>query len=252
MNMQKTVLITGGADRIGKAMAEGLADAGYAVAVHYNSSAEKARALAQAIIAKGGTACAVQADLTNADAASGLMAQVTNEIGPVGILVNNASVFERDTLADMDFDLWDLHFAIHVKTPTILTRTFARQVPSNGEGLVINMIDQRVLKISPALYSYTLSKHALWAATRMSAQELAPRVRVNAIGPGPALVNDRQTQEDFDAQIEAIPLLRGPELGEFSRTILYLAKNRSITGQMIALDGGQHLAWETDDLKVPE
>ncbi len=252
MNIRKSVLVTGGSDRIGKLMAEGLASSGYAVVVHYNSSADKADAVVAKINQNGGTAFALKADLTNEKSATGLINRAVEKIGPLGLLINNASVFERDTLKKIDPALWDVHFAIHVKAPALLTSTFANLLPDGEEGLVVNMIDQRVLKVSPALYSYTLSKQALWAATRMAAQELAPHIRVNAIGPGPALINERQRPEDFDRQIKAVPLKRGPEKDEFTRTLLYLAENRSITGQMIALDGGQHLAWETPDLKVPE
>lgn len=240
--------MTGGAKRIGRAIVEDLAAHGFAVAIHADGSLEQAEALAARISARGGAAAALAADLTDADETAALVGRAAEALGPVDILVNNASLFENDSVLDFDITVWRRHFALHVEAPAILARAFAAALPAGREGLIVNVIDQRVWRPTPRYFSYTLSKSALWAATRTMAQALAPRIRVNAIGPGPSLRNTRQDEADFKAQIDALILRRGPELVEFGATIRYLWEARSVTGQMIALDGGQHLAWETPDV----
>src|SRR5690606_5770936 len=157
-------------------------------------------------------------------------------------------IFADDSVTDFDEAVWDAHFAVHLKAPAVIARSFAAALPDGREGLIVNIVDQRVWNLTPRFFSYTLSKSALWTATRTMAQALAPRIRVNAIAPGPTLANERQDEHDFARQIDALILKRGPELGEFGATIRYLWQARSVTGQMIALDGGQHLAWETPDV----
>jgi NAD(P)-dependent dehydrogenase (short-subunit alcohol dehydrogenase family) len=244
----KTALVTGGARRIGKAIASDLSAAGFAVAIHHNGSGEDARELAGSLNDRGGKVAIVRADLTDREATARLIGEATDAIGPIGLLLNNASVFNADELEDFTWEHWDRHFAVHLRAPVDLARHFASALPAGANGLVVNMIDQRVWKLTPRTFSYTLSKSALWTATRTMAQALAPRIRVNAIGPGPALQGERQSKADFDAQVEAVPLKRGPELSEFGATVRYLWETPSITGQMIALDGGQHLAWQTPDV----
>ncbi|UNK37017.1 SDR family oxidoreductase [Shinella sp. H4-D48] len=244
----KTALVTGGAKRIGKAIVEDLAANGFAVAIHANTSLDDAEALAATIRARGQMASAVQCDLADGAATAGLIAAACAALGPLDLIVNNASLFKPDTVAAFDDALWDRHFAVHVKAPSILARDFVRQLPEGVTGSIVNIIDQRVWNPTPRYYSYTLSKSALWMATRTMAQSFAPQVRVNAIGPGPSLPNERQTDEAFRTQIDGLILRRGPDLGEFGRTVRFLFDTPSITGQMIALDGGQHLAWETPDV----
>jgi NAD(P)-dependent dehydrogenase (short-subunit alcohol dehydrogenase family) len=243
-----TALVTGGARRIGRAIVEDLAANGFAVAIHCNRSREEAGRLAAEIRAKGGQAAVVQADLTDMADADGLISAAAAALGPVRLLVNNASLFDDDSVAELDLAAFDRHFAIHVKAPAVLAGRFAAALPVGAEGLIVNMIDQRVFRLTPRYFSYTLSKSALWTATQTMAQALAPRIRVNAIGPGPTFANIRQQDSDFQAQIDALLLGRGPALGEFGATIRYLWQARSVTGQMIALDGGQHLAWQTPDV----
>ena len=243
-----TALVTGGARRIGRAIVEDLAASGFSVVIHCNRSTAEAETLAAGIREKGGMAGVVSADLTDLEAADGLVRRASAVCGPVDLLVNNASAFEPDTAQDFEWDRWDRHFAIHVKAPVLLTRRFAEALPDGREGLVVNLIDQRVWRPTPRYFSYALSKAALWDATRTMAQSYAPRIRVNAIGPGPTLANIRQNDADFRAQTDSILLGRGPSLGEFGATIRYLWEARSVTGQMIAIDGGQHLAWQTPDV----
>lgn len=243
-----TALVTGGAKRIGKAIVKDLAANGFAVAIHCNRSREEAEAVASEIVAAGGRAAVVAADLIDEDATAGLVEAATKALGPIGLLVNNASLFEEDSVEDFDWSGWDRHFTVHLKAPALLTQRFARALPADQDGLVVNMIDQRVWRPTPRYFSYTLSKSALWAATQTMAQALAPRIRVNAIGPGPTLKGARQEDRDFQTQLDGVLLRRGAELGEFGATIRYLWNARSVTGQMIALDGGQHLAWQTPDV----
>jgi NAD(P)-dependent dehydrogenase (short-subunit alcohol dehydrogenase family) len=244
----KTALVTGGAKRVGKAIVLDLARAGFSVAIHCNKSTRDADALAEEIRQAGGKAAVVQAELTDMAQVDTLVSKAVAALGGVSVLVNNASVFEDDSLTDFDWEGWDRHFAIHLKAPVLLARRFAEALPKGQEGLIVNIIDQRVWKPTPRYFSYALSKSSLWNATRTMAQSLAPNIRVNAIGPGPTLMNARQNEEDFAAQVDSLLLKRGPDLSEFGATIRYLWGARSVTGQMIALDGGQHLAWETPDV----
>lgn len=242
------VLVTGGARRIGKAIVEDLANHGFPVAIHFNRSETRAQALAEAITERGGSACIVKADLESESDVRNLIDEASRQIGPIRILVNNASLFEDDRVGSLDMELWDKHFAVHLKAPVLLAESMAKALPEDQDGLIVNIIDQRVWKLNPHFFSYTLSKTALWNATRTLAQALAPRIRVNAIAPGPTLPSERQQLGDFDKQVSRLALQRAPALPEFGRTLRYFWENRSITGQMIALDGGQHLAWETPDI----
>lgn len=249
MAMERNVaLVTGGARRIGRAIVQDLAAGGFAVAIHCHGARDEADALAARIAAGGGAAAVIEADLTDMDAAATLVARANAALGPVRLLVNNASLFEDDAADDFDWRVWDAHFDLHLKAPALLARQMAAALPEGLDGLVVNVIDQRVWRPTPKFFSYTLSKSALWTATRTMAQAYAPRLRVNAIGPGPTLANERQTEADFARQIDGLLLRRGPALGEFGATIRYLWQARSVTGQMIALDGGQHLAWQTPDI----
>jgi NAD(P)-dependent dehydrogenase (short-subunit alcohol dehydrogenase family) len=248
MKAKPAALVTGGSKRIGKAICEDLAAHGFAVAIHCNGSKAEADEAARKIRAAGGEAAVFEADLAVLREVRRLLPAVTAKLGPVSLLVNNASVFEDDAADALDEAVLDRHFALHVKAPSFLAQDFAAQLPVGAEGLIVNIIDERVWKLTPRFYSYTLSKAALWAATRTMAQTFAPRIRVNAIGPGPTLPNSRQSEVDFQRQSAELLLGKGPDLSEFGATIRYLWAAKSVTGQMIALDGGQHLAWETKGL----
>ena len=246
--MSPAALVTGGAKRIGRAIALRLAREGYAVAVHYRGSRREAEEVKSLIESEGGRAEVVQADLADATAANPLIDKAAAALGPLTLLVNNASLFEPDEVGSLDQNLWEQHFAINLRAPAFLTRDFARQLPESEDGAVINIIDQRVWKPNPKFFSYTLSKAALFTATRTMAQALAPRIRVNAVGPGPTLASRRQSEEDFSRQGQALPLRRNPRPEEIAEAVAFLAQARSVTGQMLAVDGGQHLAWETPDV----
>ena len=244
----KIALVTGGARRIGAAISRDLAAYGFKVAIHHNGSDEEAEALSSEIAAAGGQAFTVVADLTDVNETAGLIESVSGQAGAPCLLVNNASVFEEDAVTNLDDAVWDTHFDLHLKAPATLTSHLARNLPADDAGLVVNIIDQRIWKLTPRYFSYTLSKSALWTATQTMAQALAPRIRVNAIGPGPTLPNERQSDADFKHQVMSVPLQRGPSLAEFGATIRWLWETPSVTGQMVALDGGQHLAWKTPDV----
>jgi NAD(P)-dependent dehydrogenase (short-subunit alcohol dehydrogenase family) len=241
-------LVTGGARRIGAAIVEDLAANGFAVAIHANRSRDDAERMTAAIRAEGGAAAGIYGDLTDVAAAGGLVDRAEAALGPVQLLVNCASVFQPDSAASPLEGAWDAHFAVHVKAPSVLAARMVERLPKGSDGLIVNIIDQRVWRLTPHFYSYTLSKAALWTATQTMAMAFAPQVRVNAIGPGPTLANERQNPADFQAQVDAVPLRHAPHLGEFGATVRHFWAMKSITGQMIALDSGQHLAWETPDV----
>lgn len=243
----RTAIITGGAKRIGKALVQGLAADGWAVAIHYGSSAKDAEALAETINADGGKATTVQCDLASPNVADTIMATVHKDLGPADLLINSASLFEDDDVQTVSGETFDAHMAVNLRAPVLLASTFAKQLPEGVAGNIINLIDQRVWRLNPRFLSYTTSKSALWTVTQTLAQSLAPRIRVNGIGPGPTMGNDRQTPEDFATQAAAVPLERGPDIAEFQRAVRFILETPSLTGQMLALDGGQHLAWETPD-----
>jgi NAD(P)-dependent dehydrogenase (short-subunit alcohol dehydrogenase family) len=246
--MNKAALVTGGAQRIGQRIVERLAGDGYAVAIHCRRSADEASAMADRIREAGGRAVVVQGDLADGAAVDLLVPAATRALGPLSLLVNNASEFEPDEVETLSQDRWDRHFAVNLRAPAFLARDFAQQLPAREHGCIVNIVDQRVWKLTPQFFSYTLTKAALFTATQTMAQALAPRIRVNAIGPGPTLSNMRQGDEDFSKQSEAVLLRHGGTPDEIADAVLYLAGARSVTGQMIAVDGGQHLAWETPDV----
>ncbi len=245
---QKIALVTGAGRRIGRAIAEDLGRHGFCVAVHANRSHADAEAVADSIRAAGGVAQVFLADLSDMAAVRRLHDDVRARMGPIDLLVNNASVFEPDAADQFDEARFDRHFALHVKAPLVLAEALAAHRRDGRDVLIVNVIDQRVWRLTPNFISYTLSKSALWTATQTLAQALAPHIRVNAIGPGPTLANERQNPDDFARQTAAVPLGRGPDLADFGATVRYLHAMTSVTGQMIVLDGGQHLAWETPDV----
>ncbi|WP_417520035.1 SDR family oxidoreductase [Minwuia sp.] len=238
------VLITGAAVRIGRAIALRLAKDGYPVAIHYNGSRDAARATVEDIRARGGRAAVVQCDLADHDAVLGLVPEAGKALDtPICTLINNASLFENDRLQNATRESFDRHMAINLRAPLFLAQQFAGALPETLTGNIINLIDMRVWKPTPGFISYTLSKAALEMLTRTLAMELAPRIRVNAIGPGPVLPNERQSDEQFEKQWKSTPLERGAYPGEIAEGVRFLMNAPSMTGQMIALDGGQHLPW---------
>jgi NAD(P)-dependent dehydrogenase (short-subunit alcohol dehydrogenase family) len=234
-------LVTGAADRIGADIARALARTGYGVVIHHRGRLEQARALAAEITADGGHAALVRADLTIRRQRATLIARAAKLFGPLTVLVNNASSFEPDSVLDLDETLWDRHLAIHAEAPAFLARDFAAQLPPDAKGNIVNIVDERVLKLTPNYFSYTLSKSLLWTMTRTMAQSLAPRIRVNAVGPGPTLREAGQSEAAFRKSQAASPLGIGAAAADVAEAVLYLLNAKTVTGQMIAVDGGRHL-----------
>ena len=244
-----TVLITGAAQRIGRALALDFAARGWRVGVHCRSSLKQAEGLAAEIKAMGAAAAVLPADLSDFAALERLIPACAQALGPPACLVNNASLFTYDDVATLASDAWDAQLAVNLKAPVFLAKAFAAALPPGVEGNIVNMVDQRVWKPTPRFFSYAASKSALWSVTRTLAQALAPRIRVNAIGPGPVLKSAHQTDEEFRRQCESTILQRGTTPEEIAAAVRFVLDAPAMTGQMIALDGGQHLAWETPDVK---
>jgi NAD(P)-dependent dehydrogenase (short-subunit alcohol dehydrogenase family) len=239
-SIPRAALITGGAQRLGLAIGRALADAGFAIAIHCRSSVAAAQAAAAELPTR---AVVLPADLTDERQTSALIARATEALGPIGVLVNNASSFESDEWDDATRESWDAHIEPNLRAPFVLMQQFAKALAPPHEGVVINMLDQRVWSLTPHFVSYTVSKAALWTLTQTMALALAPRIRVNGIGPGPALPSPRQSQEQFDRQTRSVPLGRGTSPEEVGRAAIAIVAMPAMTGQMIALDGGQHLQW---------
>lgn len=240
---RKNVLVTGAAKRMGAAIVQALADDGWSVAVHYNHSREDAEALVRRLELQGRRAVALQADLANEAEVETLVSRAREELGPLTALVNNASLFERDEALTVTRESWHAHMDINLRAPFILSQEFALQVPERTGGAIVNIVDQRVLNLTPGFFSYTLSKAGLWTMTQTLAMALAPGVRVNAVGPGPTIQNERQSEAHFRAQWESTALERKVEPEEVCAAVRYLLSAPSVTGQMIAVDSGEHLGY---------
>jgi len=236
-------LITGAARRLGQALAVRAAEAGYDVAVHARSGdVSETVALVQAT---GSAAVALHADLADATSCARLMAETPS---PVTLLVNCASIFEDDRLENLDAAGLDAAFATNARGPILLSQAFAARLPPDQHGLIVNMLDQRVLRPDPRFFSYTISRAALWMATQTMAQALAPRIRVNAIGPGPTLASVHQSEDDFAAEARGTLLERPVGARQIALALGYLIEAEAVTGQIIAVDSGQHLGWRTPDV----
>lgn len=256
--MAKRALVTGGAKRLGRAMALYLGERGYDVAVHYASSQQEAGEVVSALQAMGQKAQALQADLLIEDQVRTLYSAASEALGgPITTLINNASIFEYDCVGQLTRESWDRHIESNLRAPVVLTEYLAEAAPAPmlddhsepvAQALVINMIDQRVRKLTPEFMSYTIAKMGLWAFTRTAAQALAPKVRVNAIGPGPTLRGGRQSQDHFDRQRQATILKRGANPSDITSALGYFLDAPAVTGQLLCVDGGQHLGWETPDV----
>lgn len=256
--MQKRALVTGGAQRLGRAMVLALVEDGYDVAVHYNGSHTAAEEVAAQAQGAGGLAVPVQADLLEFDATDALVPRAVDALGgPLTLLVNNASIFEYDVLETVTLDSWNRHINSNLRAPVFLSQAFAAQAPeaaSDAQGepraqaMILNLIDQRVRNLTPEFATYTLAKVGLWGLTQTAAQGLAPHVRVNAIGPGPTMQGTRQTADHFARQRAATILERGADPAGIVAAMRYLLAAEAVTGQLICVDGGQHLAWKTPDV----
>jgi NAD(P)-dependent dehydrogenase (short-subunit alcohol dehydrogenase family) len=245
-NTAATVLITGAGRRLGRAIALDLAQRRWRVGVHFHTSSAEALGLVNEIEAAGGEAAAFPADLTRLDDLEPLIEACAEALGTPTCLINNAACFEWDSIDTLDAESWQTHLDVNLRAPVFLTRAFARTLPERGSANVINLIDQKVWRPDPDYFSYTIAKSALWAATRILAQALAPRIRANAIAPGPVLPARGQSEADFARECRATLLRRVVSIDDVTNAVRFLIETPSITGQMIALDGGQHLAWSSE------
>ena len=239
----RSALVTGAAHRIGRAIALDLAAQGFDVAIHYNRSRDAAAALAAEIEGGGRRATLLDADLSDESHTAALIGRAAAALGPVGCLVNNASRFDLDVWDTATRESWDIHMETNLRAPFLLSQEMARGLPESAEGVIVNLIDQRVWNLTPYFLTYTLSKTGLWTLTQTLALALAPRIRVNAIGPGPTLKSERQSEKQFRMQWDATPLQHGATAEEIAAGVRYILAAPSMTGQMIALDGGEHLGW---------
>ena len=244
----KNVLVTGAARRLGRAIALDLAAHGWNVAIHYNTSQEDADSAARAARAFGADAATLKCDLSKESETATLVDRAAKKIGPLTALINSASLFENDDWQSATRASWDDHMETNLRAPLLLSQMFARQLPENARGNIINIIDQRVLKPTPQFLSYSVSKAGLHWLTTTLAQGMGPRIRVNAVGPGPTLKNPRQSDADFSRQRDATILGRGADPADICGAVRYLLEAEAVTGQMIAVDGGQHLIWQTPDV----
>ena len=248
----KNVLVTGAAKRLGRAIALDLAAAGWNVAIHYHGSAEDAQSSAAECRAKGVKAATLKANLSLEAETVLLVGRAAAEIGPLTALINSASLFENDDWRSATRQSWDDHIETNLRAPLVLSQALAKQLPDGEQGNIINIVDQRVLKPTPQFLSYSLSKAGLYWLTTTLAQGMGPRIRVNAIGPGPTLRNARQSEADFARQRDVTILQRGADPADVCAAIRYLLDAPAVTGQMLAVDGGQHLIWQTADVQVTE
>jgi NAD(P)-dependent dehydrogenase (short-subunit alcohol dehydrogenase family) len=238
-------LVTGAGRRIGRVLALAAAEAGHDVLVHHRNSGADAAETADAVRSTGRSADVVRIDLDQPGAIGEVFAGAR---GPVTLLVNNASRFEDDRIGSLTAEGFDAAIVTNLRAPILLAQAFSRALPGDRDGLIVNIVDQRVWRLTPQFFSYTVSKCGLWCATQTMAQALAPRIRVNAIGPGPTLANPYQAPEDFAAEAGALPLAHAVDPADIGQALRYLIDATSVTGQMIAVDGGQHLAWRTPDV----
>jgi NAD(P)-dependent dehydrogenase (short-subunit alcohol dehydrogenase family) len=243
-NNNKNVLITGAGKRIGLAIAKSLAADNWNIAIHYNNSELQAKKLAKKLQHKHNIKCVcIKANLSNLEELNNIIPAAKKGIGPITCLINNAAIFEYDSINSVSIKSWDLHMNTNIRAPLFLSQSFVQNIPKNTKGNIINIIDQRVLNLTPHFTSYTISKTALLTLTKTLALSLSPYIRVNAIGPGPTIKSKMQSTKEFKEQYKRMPLGIVTSLEEISQFIKFIINSPSLTGQMIALDGGQHLGW---------
>ncbi|MGH1351354.1 MAG: SDR family oxidoreductase [Methyloligellaceae bacterium] len=243
-NRAPVAIVTGAAKRIGRVLSLELARHGWDIGVHYHQSLDEAESLAGEVRKTGRQAILLQADLSSTSDVQEIVPQCISSLGTPALLINNASLFENDRIEDLTDESWDAHINTNLKAPVLLSQAFANALPQDISGNIINIIDQKVQNLTPYFFSYTISKAGLWTATQTMAQALAPHIRVNAVSPGPVLQSIHQTEEQFARQYRSTPLQRGTTPEEIASAVQFILNAPAMTGQMIILDGGQHLSWK--------
>jgi NAD(P)-dependent dehydrogenase (short-subunit alcohol dehydrogenase family) len=240
--MKKTILITGGSQRIGRSIALFLKDSNYNFIIHYNKSSKAARELKNIINGHGRDCEIVKTDLSKISDVKNIIKISKKFFGPINAIVNNASLFINDNIENLNDKLWYDHMNINLYAPLIISKEFNKQLPKKSLGHIINILDQNVVNPDTSFFSYSISKSALLSATTIMAKSFAPNIRVNAIGPGPTLKNIHQSKKHFDQSIKNTLLKIGSPPEEIAKTVKFLLESKSITGQFIAVDGGEHLS----------
>ena len=243
----RKIIITGGATRIGAAIAKKLSGKNIEILIHYNKSKSKAENLKKALQKKGSKVFLVRGDLSKENDVNKIIKFAKSKLKFFDCLINNASLFENDKIENFTTDSWGKHLRTNLRTPALLSKAFARNIKGKNNN-IINIIDQRVFKLTPFFFSYTISKTGLYTLTKTSAMSLAPNIRVNGIAPGPTLKNKRQSEKHFKKQYMATPLKRKVDVEQICSAVDFFIKNRSITGQVLAIDSGQNLNWQTPDI----
>ena len=243
----RKIIITGGATRIGAAIAKKLSGNGVEILIHYNKSKSKAESLKKELQKKGSKVFLVRGDLSKEKDVNKIIKFAKSKLKFFDCLINNASLFENDKIENFTTDSWGKHLRTNLRTPALLSKMFARNIKGKNNN-IINIIDQRVFKLTPYFFSYTISKTGLYTLTKTSAMSLAPNIRVNGIAPGPTLKNKRQSEKHFKKQYMATPLKRKVDVEQICSAVDFFIKNRSITGQVISIDSGQSLNWQTPDI----
>ncbi len=247
----RKIIITGGATRMGAAIARKLSGPNKEILIHYNKSKLKAEKLKKELSNKGTKVYLVKGDLSKETDIKKIIKFAKSKLKNFDCLVNNASLFENDKLENFSLDSWSKHLRTNLRAPALLTKEFAKNVKGKNNN-IINIIDQRVFKLTPYFFSYTLSKTGLYTLTKTSAMSLAPNIRVNAIAPGPTIKNQRQSEKHFKKQYLATPLKRQVDVEQICNAVDFFIKNISITGQVLAVDSGQNLNWQTPDVMGKE
>ena len=247
----RKIIITGGATRMGAAIARKLSGPNIEILIHYNKSKLKAEKLKKELSSKGTKVYLVKGDLSKETDIKKIIKFAKSKLKFFDCLVNNASLFENDKLENFSLDSWNKHLRTNLRAPALLTKEFAKNVKGKNNN-IINIIDQRVFKLTPYFFSYTLSKTGLYTLTKTSAMSLAPNIRVNAIAPGPTIKNQRQSEKHFKKQYLATPLKRQVDVEQICNAVDFFIKNISITGQVLAIDSGQNLNWQTPDVMGKE
>ena len=243
----KKIIITGGATRIGEAIARSLSENATDITIHYNTSTSKAKKIKKELDDLGINIHLLKCNLSKEREVVQLIKKAKKKMGGLDCLINNASIFENDDISNFNSKSWEKHITVNLKSPSILIREFSK-LTKNKPGNIINIIDQRIFKLTPFFFSYSISKYALAAVTKISAMKFAPNIRVNGIAPGPTMKNKRQSEKHFKSQWKSTILEKQVDVNNICNLVKYFIENDNVTGQIVSVDSGQSLGWKTPDI----